>query len=138
MPARTVGYECNSRRCSPRNQRARRVRAVDESLAAANSTTRAQSQGRAPCPFPLSCGSRFQFFPGKQGAVLDELLVFLCECGREVAVDIELADNFAASEYRNDNLRFCLERAGQVSRIFVDVVDHHGLTTGSGRPANSL
>src|SRR5579862_3090115 len=55
-----------------------------------------------------------------------------------MAVNIELTDHAAVNENRYDNFRFGFERAGQVSRIFAHIIDHHRLPAGSSRPADSL
>ena len=60
------------------------------------------------------------------------------ERGVEVAVNIEFSDDFAVRENRNHYFRFCFQRTGQVSRIFIDIVDDDRLPAGSRCTADSL
>src|SRR5262249_43726350 len=96
------------------------------------------SPGRAPCLSQLSCGRRFQFFPHEIGAVLNEFLMFGGKGGWEVAIDVELAYNFAMYKYGNHDLGLGFERAGQVSWVFVDIVHNYSLSAGCGCSANAL
>src|SRR5207249_4653052 len=92
-----------------------------------------RSPGRAPCPSPLSLLRVFQFLADQSGAVLDEFLIFESEGGGEVAVDVQLANDFTMSKDRDDDLGFGFQRTRQIARIFADIIDHDGpATRGSG------
>src|SRR5271156_7198561 len=80
----------------------------------------------------------FQLFPDNFSAVLDELLVVDAERGSEMAVDVEFASHLIFHEDRHNDFRLCLQRTGQITGVFADVVDHDRLAAGSGGPANSL
>ena len=49
------------------------------------------------------------------------------EGGGEVAVDIELADDFAIGKYGHNDFRLGFERTGEVARVFTDIVHYHCL-----------
>src|SRR5580658_1477289 len=58
--------------------------------------------------------------------------------GREiVAVDVDLADDLSMGVNRDDNLRFCLDRAREISRIGADIIDNHRLTGSDSSPADA-
>ena len=70
--------------------------------------------------------------------MLNQVLIVLAECSREMAINIELAHDSAVGEHGDDDLRPGLNRAGQVSRIFADVIDYYSFSCGRCRPADSL
>ncbi len=67
-----------------------------------------------------------------------EFAVVGAEGGEEVGVDVEFADDFAADEDGDDDFGFCFERAGEVTRVGVDVVDDDGFAGGGSGAADAL
>ena len=55
--------------------------------------------------------------------MLDEFLMLDGKRGGEVAVDVEFADDLAVSKDWHHDFGLGLERTGEISRIFADVVD---------------
>ena len=56
----------------------------------------------------------------------------------EVRVYVEFADDFAVGEDGDDDFGFGFERAGEIARVCVDVVDNDGFSGGCGGPADAL
>ncbi len=67
-----------------------------------------------------------------------EFAVIGAEGGVKVRVDVEFADYFVVNENRDYDFRFCLEGAGQVARIGIDVVDDDGLAGGGSGATDAL
>jgi len=72
------------------------------------------------------------------GGALAEVSILGAEGGGEVAVDVQLANNLAGGVDGDDDFGLCLQRAGEVAGIVVDVIDNHGLAGGGGGTADSL
>jgi hypothetical protein len=70
--------------------------------------------------------------------VFAKFAVFGAKGSEEVAVDIEFANYFAVDEDGDYDFGFGFERAGEVARVGVDVVDHDGFATGGGGSADAL
>ena len=93
----------------------------------------------ATTPASLACsGMRLDEFAEKLGGVFAEFAVVGTKGGGDVAVDVEFADNFSFCENRNDNFRFCFERAGKIARIAVHVVHDNSLSARSSRATDAL
>src|ERR1017187_495487 len=84
-----------------------------------------------------SCGC-LQVSPNQAGAVLDELAVVCGEGRGLVAVDIKLSNHSTVYENRGDDFGLGFERAGEIARIGVYIVDDHGLGGGDSRATDSL
>ena len=67
-----------------------------------------------------------------------EFAVVGAEGGKEVGVDVEFADDFAADEDGDDDFGFGFEGAGEIARVGVDVVDDDGFTGGGRGAADAL
>ena len=67
-----------------------------------------------------------------------EFAVVGAEGGEEVGIDVEFADDFAADEDGDDDFGLGFERAGEVARVGVDVVDDDGFTAGGRGAADAL
>lgn len=72
------------------------------------------------------------------GGVFAELAVVGAECGEEVAVNVELTDDFSLRENRNDDFGFGFNRAGQVAGILVHVIHDHSAAAGRCGAADAL
>jgi len=55
-----------------------------------------------------------------------------------VGIDVELADNFAVNEYRNNDLGPGFERTGEITRIRIDIIDDDGFACGGCGSAEAL
>ena len=73
-----------------------------------------------------------------RGAIFDQRAILGGERGGEVAVDIDFAHDLAVNKDRNDDFGLGLERAGEIARIGVDVVDHDGFAGGDRRAADTF
>ena len=58
------------------------------------------------------------------------------EGGEEMAVNIQLADDFLFDEDWDDDFGFGFKRAGEIAGILSDVIHHNGLAAGRGRAAS--
>ena len=70
--------------------------------------------------------------------MLDQSFVLGGERRGEVAVDIQLTGDFSVDEDGNHDFGFSLERAGEITRVLADIVNHNGLATGGCGAANAL
>src|SRR5579872_4739837 len=75
--------------------------------------------------FSRSCRSLFQLAADQLSAELHEFLMFCGKGGREMTVDVEFSNDPASDEDGNDNFRFRFQRAGQIPRVFIHVVDNY-------------
>lgn len=80
----------------------------------------------------------FDVFAQDGGGVFAEFAIFGAEGRRKMAVDVEFANDFPFDEHGDDDFGFSFERAREVARVCVDVVDDNGLSAGSGGSADSL
>src|SRR5882672_2839169 len=80
----------------------------------------------------------FDKFAEKMGGVFAELAVVWAEGGEKVAVNVEFADDFSFCENGHNNFGFCLERAGEVARVFVYVIHDDGPAAGGSGSADAL
>src|ERR1700685_969244 len=71
--------------------------------------------------------SFLQSFADEFSAIFDQFAVFFTKSREEMAINIEFSCYFTFYEDRNHNLRFCFQRACQITWILLDVVDHHRL-----------
>jgi len=67
-----------------------------------------------------------------------ELAIVGAKAGKEVGVDVEFARNFAVNKNRDDNLRFGLERASEITWVSGNVIDDNGFAARSGGTADAL
>ena len=51
-----------------------------------------------------------------------------------MTIDVEFAHDAATSEYRNYDFRLGFDGAGEVTRIFAHVIDHHGCPVEAAAP----
>jgi len=72
------------------------------------------------------------------GGVFADGAIFGSEGGEEVAVNIELADNFLFNEDGDHDFRFGFEGTGEVSRVGADVVNDDSLAGGRRGAADTL
>ena len=77
-------------------------------------------------------------FAEKRGGVLAELAIVGTEGGVEVRVDVEFPDDIAVNENGNDDFGFGFERAGEIARVGVDVVDDDSFAGGGRGAADTL
>jgi hypothetical protein len=70
--------------------------------------------------------------------VFAKLAVVGAESGEEVGVDIEFAGNFAVNEDGDDDFGLGFERAGEITRIGIHVVDNDGFAGRCRRTTDTL
>src|SRR3984893_15025050 len=70
--------------------------------------------------------------------MLDQSFVLGGERRGEVAVDIQLTCDFSVDEDGDHDFGFSFERAGEITRVFADIVNHNGLATGGCGATNAL
>jgi hypothetical protein len=68
----------------------------------------------------------------------NESTVNLREGGWRVAVYVDLAHDFAVRADGNNDLGFCLDRAGEIARVRMHVVHHNRLARSRRRTADAL
>src|SRR5579884_4396748 len=83
-------------------------------------------------------GMGFQKAPDECCGVLTELAVLGGKGSKEMAVNIQFADDFAAHKDGDDNFRFRFKRAGQIARVVVDVIHDNCLAGGGSGSADTL
>jgi len=70
--------------------------------------------------------------------VFAEFAVVGAEGGREVGIDVEFADDFAADEDGDDDFGFGFEGAGEIAGVGIDVVDDDDFAAGDSGAADAL
>lgn len=81
---------------------------------------------------------RFEEATDDGGGVLAELAVIGTESGKEVAVNVELADDFSVHKNRNDDLGFRFEGTGEIASVAVDVIHNNCFSGGSCGSTDAL